>query len=330
MALTLTTPDYFFKQRNPLTGKADLPVAGTGATPGSTVEARWNGGAWTEMTVELDGHFAGTLLDQSTGQGSLEVREDGGAVADTATNVSVCSVIVTAGASNMSGRGENYQSYSHATLKALNFKNNYQYAELVDPYDNYGGQIDTVSKDQNIDAAGSFAPLFATLFMAEYGYPLAFVPCPMGGITAEQWDDVGVDRNTLFGSMAYRLQQVGGAELCLFMTNGNNVPSFEASMRTFAEGIKQYGCQSLMIISGVLATGYTSANKHTTWQAHSRLAKEVPNIIPGAQLRRRVSDDSYHMITDEKLLYGAQEIFKSVKAWKDLNEGITTFRQKII
>lgn len=329
MAIALTTPAYRVFQRDYITGNGTITVTGTGATPGALVEARWKAGAYVPMTVENDGTFTGTITGAS-GQGDLEVRQNGGAVASTVNYVGIGTIVIGTGASGMSGRGDNNQSYSHATLKACTFSNRYLWTEMVDPTDNYGLQVDTVSRDDSPTAAGSWIPHLATYFMAEYGYPLAYVPCAMGGTAVEDWVDIGVNRATLFGSMAYRMQQVGGAELCMFMTNGDNVPSFEENIQTFAVALPTYGCDNMMIISGPRSSGYTTANRKTTWKAQKRMAAQVANIVPGASLRARSADDSLHLMTDEKLTFAGQQVFNAIKAWKDKREGLATFRKSII
>lgn len=330
MAIALTTPSYRVFQRDYLTGKGTIEVAGTGATPGATVEARWNGGDWTTMTVSGTGAFTGSIVNQNSGQGDLEVRQNGGAVAATSNYVGIGSIFVGTGASNISGRGTNNQSYTHPTLKAGCFKNNYAWAELVDPTDSHVSQTDTVSKDFTPTAAGSWIPHFATHFMAEYGYPAAYVPCPKGSSAIETWVDIGTDRSTLFGSMAYRLQQVGGAELVFFMTNGTNAASYEANFTVFANALSTYGCDHVMQISGARASGYTPAFRHLIWKSQQdRLAKQNPNIVPGPQFRSMTSDDTLHFLVDEKLAKAGRLVFEYVKKWKDIREGISSFRQPI-
>lgn len=323
MALTLTTEDYQISQRNPRTGLGDIPVAGTGTVNGATVEARWNNGSWTSLGTVSDGAFSGTLTNQASGQGDLEVRENGGAVADTAHYVGVGSIFVGTGASNMSGRGTSNQSYSHPTLKAAVFKNNYHWAEMVDPTDSYTGQVDTVSKDQTPDAAGSWIPHLATRFMAHYGYPMAYLPCAMGSTMVEDWIDIGTDRATLFGSMAHRMGLMpGGCELVMFMTYGDNVKSYRDAMNIFAENVPTYGCDYVMQIAGVLASGYTPAKRHCIWkEQQNRLALTHQNIVEGPQLRKNVVTDSLHMLSDAELQYAGLKVFEAIKKFKTVLEG---------
>ena len=328
MAIALTTPAYRVFQRDYITGNGTITVTGTGATPGALVEARWKAGAYVPMTVENDGTFTGTITGAS-GQGDLEIRQNGGAVASTVNYVGIGTIVIGTGASNMSGRGDNNQSYSHATLKACTFSNRYLWTEMVDPTDNYGLQVDTVSRDDLPTAAGSWIPHLATHFMAEYGYPLAYVPCAMGGSQVENWTDVGVNRSTLFGSMAYRMQQVGGAELVMFMTNGADVSSYNTSFDILASNISTYGCDNIMQISGTRSSGYTPAKRQTIWKAQKILGDTVTNIVPGPSLKALYADDNLHMMTDDKLAFAGRKIFNAIKAWKDVREGLSTNRQQV-
>jgi hypothetical protein len=195
-------------------------IAGTFLGGGAhDIEARFNGGSWVTVAEDAVGSFSGTLTGQAAGQGDLEVRfVDDVNRNYTVPHVAVADIFVIAGQSNASGyTSAAMQTYSHATLKAGLFGNDYRWKELIDPVDSPVGQIDTVSQD---DAAvnGTLWPLLATQIMAATGLPVAFVPCPMGG-TPIEWHLPGVDhqdRTMLYGSTVYRALQVGGVKAVLF------------------------------------------------------------------------------------------------------------------
>lgn len=111
-----------------------------------------------------------------------------------------------AGQSNASGRGTNNQSYSHPTLSAYFYGNDYVYKNLTDPVDSATNQVDAVSADA--EAAGSCWPLLATAIMAASGASVAFVPCAAGSTAIADWQPSAdhEDRATLYGSMIHRLR----------------------------------------------------------------------------------------------------------------------------
>lgn len=206
--------------------QADIVISGTydGVAP-TAIQARWNGGAWTTIdNAPAGGTWGGTLSNQSAGQGTLEVRPTDDLLAVYAVDyVGIGDVFVIAGQSNASGAGDNNQSYSHATLKATLFGNNYQWKNLVDPTDSSAGQVDAVSND-GANPGGSYWPLIATSFLADQGVPIAFVPCALWGSPIVDWLPGAdhQDRSTLYGSMVYRALQVGGIKAVLWHQGEND------------------------------------------------------------------------------------------------------------
>lgn len=172
-AITIGSPKaYQVFQRNG-SNQSTMLISGTytGSAP-SGVQARWSGGSWTSLTSTTiaGGNYVGTLAAQTGGQGTLEVR-DTGVPATTASvaYIGVGDVFLVCGQSNSAGELTNYQSYSHATLKAGKYDfSNSAWEELTDPS---GANT----------ARGSVWPLLATRIMAHTSVPVAFVCCAVGG-----------------------------------------------------------------------------------------------------------------------------------------------------
>lgn len=216
--ISLTSPvDYQLFQRDAL-DVADIDITGTYGGSPTAIEARWNGGAWTTIdAAPAGGTYSGTLANQTAGQGTLEVRFTNDVlITDSAAYVGVGELFLCWGQSNMSGRGTSNQSYTHATLRAVLFGNDYLWKNLVDPYDSNSSQVDAVSSDAA--AAGSFIPLLATELMSRLGVPVGFIPANKGGTSiTEHLPGVDhQDRTTLYGSAVYRALQVGGVLAVLY------------------------------------------------------------------------------------------------------------------
>jgi hypothetical protein len=174
--LTISTPAQYKCFQRGSDNKADILITGTftGLTP-IGVDATWNGGLWTALSSFSTGSgtFSGTLPAQNAGQGTLTIRDvDSPAVTASKTYVGIGDVYLCAGQSNCAGELDNFQSYSHATLKATmwGFNGTPAWADLVDPT---GANT----------AKGSVWPLLATLIMADQGVPVAFIPTGVGSTT---------------------------------------------------------------------------------------------------------------------------------------------------
>lgn len=209
--ITITTPvSYRVFQRSGTTGTIAVTGTYTG-TPGP-MEASFNGGAYASLaSTPTGGTFSGSIANQAQGQGTLSVRWTGNAGSVvTRTLVGIGDVLIVAGQSNACGMAETNQSYSHATLKACKFGNNYAWAELADPLDSNSSQVDSVSSDTG--TGGSCWLRLATKWMASQSVPVAFVPCAkIGTQITTDWAIPGnhQDRTTLYGSMVYRALQTG-------------------------------------------------------------------------------------------------------------------------
>lgn len=247
--IVLTTPSsYEVFQRNGTT--ADIIIEGKLFYDGSAhdIEASWNGGPYQIIAANRKQSFSGRLFNQFQGQGTLTVRlVDNITKSATASRVGIGDVFVNAGQSNASGLISPNNGYSHATLAATNFGNSYKWMNLTDPVDQPMGQMDAVSNGSP-DASGSYWPLMATSFMADQNVPFALIPCSAGGTSILMWQKGAnaEDRNTLFGSMIYRVRQMkGGIKAVMFhqgesdvTTNGLTPPAtYEARLTQFVNDV---------------------------------------------------------------------------------------------
>lgn len=207
-SVTITTPvDYQVLQRDG-NNLADILITGTYTGTPTAVEARFgSSGAWTTIDDTLvGGNFSGTIQDQTGGQGALTVRFTNDTnVTDSVAYFGIGDIYAVAGQSNNSGRGDNDQVYTHATLRASLFGNDDVWKNLEDPFDSADNQVDSVSSDVFADM-GSYVPLLATHFLEDQEVPIAFIPAAKGGVSIDSW----APGTSLYNSMERRIDEVGG------------------------------------------------------------------------------------------------------------------------
>lgn len=165
--------------RNKATNTGSIPITGTysGGTVPTSIEARWNGGAWTVITASPSGGtFSGSLTGLASGNGTLEVRySNATSITDSVDNVAIGAKLLFWGQSNFSGRATNPQSYTGTAgfFHKYTVTNNV-WAQGADPFD-----TDT--------ATGSLFPLLANSLVTELGCPVAFIGVASGSTTLAQW-----------------------------------------------------------------------------------------------------------------------------------------------
>lgn len=323
--LTLNTPkSYEVFQRTGATGQ--VVVSGTihqYAAQGQTIQARWDNGDWQTIASAVIGDFAGSMTAVAAGlQKTVDVQLSDASETAQATYVGIGDVFLLAGQSNSGGRGTNNQTYSHASLKAALFGNDYLFKELADPSDSATGQVDTVSTD--VAAAGSLWPLLATLFMANQGVPVMFIPCSKATTKTATWQP-GVDhqlRTTLYGSMIYRGLYVKAVKAVLWHLGEQDIiagtvpATFNAELDTIANtimadlGVKSMVCkiQDLSAYPPGYDESAINAAIGTAWADNANIlaGPDFSNITP--------STDGLHFVTDAELLEAATRWWAALNA----------------
>ena len=178
--IAVTSPyGWQFFARNKTTNTGSIAITGTysGGTVPTSIEARWNGGAWAVITASPSGGtFSGTLSDLTSGNGALEVRySNATAVADSVDNVAIGAKLLFWGQSNFSGRANNPQTYTGTAgfFHKYTVTNNL-WQQGADPFD-----TDT--------ASGSLFPLLANQLVSAIECPVAFIGVAAGSTTLSQW-----------------------------------------------------------------------------------------------------------------------------------------------
>lgn len=250
--LTITSPTRYqlFQQQG---GAGNIRVCGTINAPGTqTVQAQFNNsGVWNNV-IRTSGAFCANLIGANTGQGPFKVRLRGWAGADdtvTVRNIGIGTLAAIAGQSNASGRADTPPAPSGAYMAVL-FGNDYAWLRLTAaPYDSALNQLDIVSADTppyvNQAAAGSFVPALATAYMATTGEPFGAVPAAMGSTSITAWLPTAnrFDRATLYGSLVYRIREVGGVRAVLWWqgerdaANGMTTAQYGAYLSQLASAV---------------------------------------------------------------------------------------------
>lgn len=236
--ITISTPVQYQVFQRGAGNLGDVRITGTYTGSPTAIRARLAGGPWQTIAFyPTGGVYAGYLFSQPGGQGTLEVSfTNNTSVTASVANIGVGEIFIIAGQSNAVGMTAGNQSWSHASLTAVNFANDYTWKVLADPVDSNSGQVDAVSSDP---AGGSYYPLLATTLMAGQSVPIAFVPCAKVGTRIAEWQPGAnqFDRTTLFGSMAYRIQTIGGKARCILWWQGESDVIDVTTRTNYANGL---------------------------------------------------------------------------------------------
>jgi hypothetical protein len=197
----------------------------------------------------------------------------------------------------------------------LLFGNDYVFKQLGDPTDINTNQVDTVSSD---NASGSCWPNMATNLDAHVQRTFGFVPCAASGTTSAQHLPGAnhQDRSTLFGSMEFRTLQVisdGWDVKCRLYWQWEQDALLGISTNIWASNVC-YSADQYFIDTGVvtmLPIPQTSnpssstpidATTNAMYQACARGLIGTHHIIAGPDLSDILTDDSYHLGSDSKLV----------------------------
>jgi hypothetical protein len=322
-SVSISSPDAYTVFQRDESNRSDIYVSGT--TDGYDLEISFGGDSWQNVGYYSTGSF-GQWLTGCTGQETIYVRarSDPSDVIDSVQYIGVGDVFAIWGQSNASGRGTNNQSYSHATLKATMYGNDYTWKELSDPTDDNTDQTDSVSDDGG-DSAGSIWPILADSIMANEGIPVAFIPCAMEATSAEEWLP-GADfenRSTLFGSANYRCHQMPGGIKMVFWWQGekdanSSTATSEANYETRLDSIVSVLWEEQMV--GLMPFILQDCN-NTIYTYEDTINAAIEDVIAnnnhvfdGADLNDISTDDNAHLQTDAKLDSAADRTWRKLKA----------------
>lgn len=320
-SLIVTAPAPYQVFQRGGNGKADIQIQGYYSGLATTIEARWNGGAWSAIaTVAGTGSWRGSLPAQSAGQGTLDVRaaNNTGNVISKAY-VGVGDVIWPCGQSNTAGMFTNLQGYSHPTLKASKFMKDRGWSEYSDQSAAYNG-------------AGSIWGPVATLIMAYTGVPVAIVNCGIGStaLVNGPWNAVN---GSAFDQAVYSFKQLGSnGVLCVVYhqgesdTTGVSRAAYNAALDAIAAAFQsQTGYAFKMVVAQIgTVNASTAPNIDAIRYAISDAWNDNPDVAWGPSFYDVVMTDGLHLTTDAQALMGAARWMRAIRkqVFKDpLSEG---------
>lgn len=290
----------------------------------SDVEARWNGGAWVTIQENARGSYSVTLPNAS-GQHTLDVRPvDYPALQVTRQNIGIGDVFLIAGQSNASGRGDNNQVWTNATLVAMMYANDYKWKTLADPTDTNEGYKDAVTFE-TVTVGGSVWPIVATDIMATTGCPVAFIPTAKGATSITAWarpaNQPYQARTTLFGQSISRVYHAAGARLTTnscrmviwWQGEGDTVTmagaDYKAALKALADDYVANIGAKLMATRLQQTVAGNIENVNT---AIVEAAGENPNVLVGADLSDITTDDDAHLKIDAKVQLAGQRMAAAI------------------
>lgn len=304
----------------------DLTIIASMLHASSDIEAKWGDGEWVTIQQAARGTYIVSLPNVS-GQETLVVRPASYPhLAVTRTMIGIGDVFLCVGQSNMSGRGNNNQSWSHTTLTAMMHGNDYTWKSLADPTDSNSGILDAVSQESALTPpAGSVLPVVATGIMATTGCPAGFINAAKGATSITQWAR-GANpqaRTTLYGQSISRVWWAAGGrytqDACRLVlwwqgegdTTTMTEEDYRTALKALADGYMTDIGAKLMATRLQLtqAGGIETVNT-----AIVNAASENENVLVGADLSDIATDDDAHLKIDAKLQTAGERIAAAVLA----------------
>ena len=274
---------------------------------------RWDGGGWVEALAATDGNAphikgrAGLVTFSPNAPTTFGPVEIDFAYPNEVAAPPATQSYLLAGQSNMTGRGTNSQSYSHPTLTAANFRPDYTWRQLVDPWAAPGGVLDAPINDPS--AAGSMVPHFAQQMLDTLRQEIGVVSATKSGTSLPEWakGSSDFDRSTLYGAMQNRAREAGGVAAVLWW-QGENDAFNQADASTHQQRLENFAddvwsdLQAPLVVARLQQC--TAAPAGSIAAINAGIDAAVANhahILPGPDLSDLVTDDGYHLLSDAKL-----------------------------
>lgn len=249
----------------------------------------------------------------------MRVRNNSAVTVDTVFYVGVGDIFAIAGQSNAVGHGWVNSVYSHLTLKAALFGNDYAWKNLTDPTDINTNQVDAVSSD--LGTYGSLWPIVVDSIMSNFGIPVGIIPNALGGASISQWQPSTnhKDRTTLYGSMITRIDTVGGVKVVLWWQGETEAwlcweqSAYNSAFDIIADAIKDDADAKIMP-----CLLQNSETRIDSCEAKIRAAiveawGDNPNVLEGPDFSDLESDDGAHLQSVAKIDSAANRFWRKIR-----------------
>ena len=218
-AVTITTPvQRKMHQRND-SNLANVAITGTYTGSPTKIEARFNGGAWSEIVASPSGGvYSGTLSNCPTGQGTIEVRfANAHGITANNTHVGVGDIWIVSGQSNNRGQAAAAVQPANVNSVAVEYNASGQWVPLVE----VGGA-----------SVANYLGALASKIDAK-GVPVGFVNCSVGSTEAANW----VPGQANYNNMLARANAVGGHVALLWWQGESDTSTVQATFETRTNNI---------------------------------------------------------------------------------------------
>jgi hypothetical protein len=310
--ITITAPlDNQFYKRD-ANGDAIITVTGTmsNVSPAPpSIEYRKDKGAWSVLdAAPTSSTFSGPIT--LNGQGTIEVRiSDDVGVTDSSSNVSSAVVLVQAGQSNTSGRGDENQIV-------------YPCGGFVPLMSNLSSDLLLMSDPTGTEvglSAGSFLPGLANRYV-ERGFPVAMINVAVGGTTISQWQKPSTNYTNITNALGVSINGSSGLVFNLGESDavaGTLEVSFKADLNALIDDVfADFGVQTY-IVKIVQGTTIPQPAGDNIRQWQNDVIASNANALDGGDLSTididsAPSADNLHLKTNENLEDAAEIIFQAI------------------
>ncbi len=236
-SITLTSPaPYQTRQRNLSTGQATFTASGTYTGSPTSIQYRFNGGAWATLVASPSGGAFSASVTLPTGQGAFEVRfSNATGVTASAAYVTVGDVFVVAGQSNHAGRAPNKVDPVFTTYQVPKLGRDGLWKPLTEATTQSG------SFDEAASAAGSYIGALSNRLQS-VGVPVAFIPVAQGSTNITDWERYNADPTNpyfLYGDARQADIAAGGNRGMLYLQGESDAASgvAQATYQSKLDGI---------------------------------------------------------------------------------------------
>jgi hypothetical protein len=145
--------------------------------------------------------------------------------------------------------------------------------------------------------------------MADLGVPVGIIIVAKGGTGITQFKAGAdhLDRSTLYGSLNYHINAIGGVKCVLWWQGETDAVAamsqadYNGHLDTIANDLQADRGVKLMSCLLQNSTGITDANEDAIRAAVTEAAGDNPNVLLGPDFSAISSDDSFHLQTDTKV-----------------------------